>query len=133
MGVIRAAIEFVTKPQHKEELEAELDAPPPSPLRIHPNIHKVYERKVAELIDVLNDDSIKAEAIEIIRGLVDKVVLVPEPNGTGLDAELHGDLATILDFCGGSSEKEELPGSRESGSQLSVVAGAGFEPAIFRL
>ena len=124
---------LISLEQHKEELEAELDAPPPSPLRIHPNIHKVYERKVAELIDVLNDDSIKAEAIEIIRGLVDKVVLVPEPNGTGLDAELHGDLATILDFCGGSSEKEELPGSREPGSQLSVVAGAGFEPATFRL
>ena len=50
--------------------------------------------------------------------------LVPERNGTGLDAELHGDLATILDYCGGSSEKEELPGSREPGSQLSVVAGA---------
>ena len=103
---------------------AALEAPPPSPLRIHPNIHKVYEQKVADLIDVLNDDSIKAEAIKIIRDLVDKVVLIPAPNGDGLDAELYGDLATILDFCGSDPGKQKLPGSREPRSQLSVVAGA---------
>ena len=119
--------------QHKEELVAALEAPPPSPLRIHPNIHKVYEQKVADLIDVLNDDSIKAEAIEIIRDLVDKVVLIPAPNGDGLDAELYGDLATILDFCGSDPGKQKLPGSREPRSQLSVVAGVGFEPTTFRL
>ncbi len=74
-----------------------------------------------------------AEAIEIIRDLVDKVVLIPAPNGDGLDAELYGDLATILDFCGSDPGKQKLPGSREPRSQLSVVAGAGFEPATFRL
>ena len=108
----------------KSELQAALETPLP-PLRIHPNIHKIYERKVADLVNVLNDDSIKAEANEVIRGLVDKVVLTPAPDGSGLDAQLHGDLAEILAFCDTDSLKEKRPGSKEPGSQLSVVAGAG--------
>ena len=108
----------------KSELQAALETPSPPPLRIHPNIHKIYERKVADLVNVLNDDSIKAEANEVIRGLVDKVVLTPTPDGSGLDAQLHGDLAEILAFCDTDSLKEKRPGSKEPGSQLSVVAGA---------
>jgi hypothetical protein len=116
----------------KGELQVALDTPPP-PLRIHPNIHKIYERKVADLVNVLNDDVIKAEANEIIRGLIDKIVLFPATDDSGLDAELHGDLAAILALCNTDDPKKQRPGSEEPGRQLSVVAGAGFEPAIFRL
>ncbi len=108
----------------REALESEIKAEPPAPIRIHPNIHKIYEQKVAGLIDVLNDEAIKSEATEIIRDLVDKVVLRPTADGPGLDAELHGDLATILAFCDEDRTKSKLPGSQETGSQLSVVAGA---------
>ena len=56
----------------------------------------------------------------------------------GLDALLHGDLARILQLCeaaDGKSKtgKRKLPGQGGPGSQASVVAGAGFEPATFRL
>ena len=108
----------------KTELQAVIETPRPSPLRVRPKIHKVYERKVAGLIDVLNDETIKSEATEIIRNLVDRVVLRPAADGLGLDAELHGDLATILAFCSEDQPKRKLPGSNEPGSQLSVVAGA---------
>ena len=117
----------------KGELQVALDTPPPPPLRIHPNIHKIYERKVADLVNVLNDDVIKAEANEIIRGLIDKIVLFPATDDSGLDAELHGDLAAILALCNTDDPKKQRPGSEEPGRQLSVVAGAGFEPATFRL
>ena len=69
----------------------------------------------------------KPEASKIIRDLVDKVVLRPVADGSGLDAELHGDLATILAFCDGDRPKSRLPGSREAGSQVSVVAGARYQ------
>ena len=106
--------------------------PPPSPLRIHPNIHKIYERKVADLANVLNDDAIKAEANEVIRGLIDKIVLIPAMDGSGLDAQLYGDLAAILTFCDTDDPKKQRPDSEETGRQLSVVAGAGFgqDPTI---
>ena len=117
----------------KGELQAALDTPPPSPLRIHPNIHKIYERKVADLANVLNDDAIKAEANEVIRGLIDKIVLIPAMDGSGLDAQLYGDLAAILTFCDTDDPKKQRPDSEETGRQLSVVAGVGFEPTTFKL
>jgi hypothetical protein len=45
----------------------------------------------------------------------------------------HGDLAAILTFADRDISNVKLPGSFKPGSQLSVVAGAGFEPATFRL
>ena len=64
-----------------------------------------------------------------MRSLIDKIALTPD--GDVLKAELHGDLATILVFCGDGIKK--LPGAEAPGSQLSVVAGGGFEPPTFRL
>ena len=45
---------------------------------------EIYRLKVVELEVSLNDDSIKAEAGEILRSLIDRVVLTPAadaPNG----------------------------------------------------
>jgi site-specific DNA recombinase len=109
---------------HKTKLQGALHTPPPSPLRIHPNIHKIYEQKVGELANTLNDDTVKAEASEIIRGLVDKVVLTPSKDDDQLHAQLHGDLATILELCDTDNTNKKRPSSIELGRQVSVVAGA---------
>ncbi len=85
---------------------------------------EVYAGKVACLEAALNDPAIKDEAGEILRGLIDRIELVPPDDGPGLEARLYGDLARILVFCGGATGKEKLPSSGEPGSQLSVVAGA---------
>src|SRR6266404_2104218 len=54
----------------KAEIEGLLaDAGAPSVIRIHPNMAEVYRLKVAELEIALNDDSIKAEAGDILRTL----------------------------------------------------------------
>ena len=55
-----------------------------------------------------------------------------------MEAVLEGDLARILAICAGAERSERPPvsGGRSGdvpGRQLSVVAGAGFEPATFRL
>ena len=55
----------------------------PSVVRLHPNVSDVYRRKVAELELALNDDSIKAEAGEILRSLIDRVVLTPNGRSAG--------------------------------------------------
>ncbi|CEF48494.1 unnamed protein product [uncultured bacterium] len=97
----------------------------PSVVRLHPNASEVYRRKVAELELALNDDSIKAEAGEILRSLIDRVVLTPTAEAPdGIDAQLHGDLAAVLALGDDTSDKQKLPAAGAVGSQLSVVAGA---------
>ena len=67
----------------------------------------------------------------LLRDLTEKVVLMPRPRVKGLDSVLHGDLARILHLCEAADEKSgsrkrKLPGRGGPGSQVSVVAGAGF-------
>jgi site-specific DNA recombinase len=69
------------------------------------------------------------EAFELIRSLIDKVVVTPTEGEMHID--LHGELAGILGLCregrrGGGFDAETV-------AQIKVVAGAGFEPATFRL
>ena len=92
------------------------------------NLAAVYERRIERLIDGLSDTAIRQEAIEIIQSMIDSIVITPRESG--FDIDLRGDLAGILALM---EEKTELPNTESAGSSLSVVAGAGFEPATFRL
>jgi DNA invertase Pin-like site-specific DNA recombinase len=132
-GIMRAIEDQMYSPVMKDRMQAletrrdEIDAllsaaSPPAPVRLHPGLKDVYRRKVARLEEALNDDAIKAEAMEIIRGMIEKIVMVPVDDG--LNAELHGDLAEILAFCDRDGSKCKHPRSSDPGCQLSVVAGA---------
>ena len=75
--------------------------------------------KVARLEEALNAEDTRLEAAEILRSMVDKVVLCPADGG--MHAELYGDLAGIIGAC--EDHKDERPGAGASGRGLSVVAG----------
>jgi DNA invertase Pin-like site-specific DNA recombinase len=79
----------------KAEVEAEIaGSESPSIVRLHPNAAEIYRRKVAELELALNEESIKAEAADVLRSLIDRVVLTPVAEAPdGIDARLHGELA----------------------------------------
>jgi site-specific DNA recombinase len=64
------------------------------------------------------------------RALIDHITLTPGPARREIDATLHGDLGAILEW---TAQKHDTPGAFASGVSGSVVAGAGFEPAAFRL
>ena len=141
-GILRAIEDQMYSPVMKDRMQAlearhdEIDrllsaTPPLAPVRLHPGLKDVYRRKVAQLEEALNDDAIKTEAMEIIRGMIDRIVMTPVDDG--LKAELYGDLAEILAFCDGGGPKNQHPGPSDPGCQLSVVAGVGFEPTTFRL
>ena len=98
----------------------------------HPRLAEVYRRKVASLESLLAAEDYRP-ALELIRSMIEAVILTPNADRTALGATLVGDLANILNICAGSSKKSELPGIAASGSQLSVVAGARFELTTFRL
>jgi site-specific DNA recombinase len=73
------------------------------------------------------------EAAGIIRGLVDRIELTPkEENGAHLlTIELRGALAGILSLATNGERPRQDSGL--SVREITVVAGAGFEPATFRL
>ena len=83
----------------QSELEAEvaIAKTAQSPVRLHPNLPELYARKVAELENLLDDDNHRLEAMNLIRSLIDKIVLTPKDKD--LNAILHGDLARILAIC----------------------------------
>ena|SRR5437868_13173181 len=117
--------------------QSEALAPAP-PVQLHPNLPELYRRQVERLEAALNDPMIRDEAAEVLRELIEKVVLQPRAGGKGLDAVLHGDLVQILQLCAAADQKNggcqrKLPGQGGPGSRVSVVAGEGFEPSTFRL
>ena len=139
----------------RAEVEERLKAEPKEekPL-LHPSMGARYRKAVAELRTTLADQSAQHEAVEILRSLIDRIVLHPssdEPSGFVMDIE--GDLAGILSLCqtskkaaglspddllqiklvAGARSGHDLPAEDDSGGQMKLVAGVGFEPTTFRL
>ena len=113
----------------KTELElflAEADEPPPL---LHPSMALQYRKRVQQLYDALQDEDEgkRIEAADTLRSLVDQIVLTPVEGKVEIDVQ--GDLAGILTI----SSQSKNPAAGATGSQVKMVAGAGFEPAAFRL
>ena len=150
---------------HLEALLKDVEEAPPL---LHPSMARRYREQLGKLIDTLNTPEHRAEATEIVRSLVEKIVLTPDESENRLVADLHGDLAGILTLSAGpkpsshindatiaasraalgegptcesapegASQDKLVAGGRSKlnlrGSQDKLVAGAGFEPAAFRL
>ncbi|MCI4680511.1 recombinase family protein [Rhodoblastus acidophilus] len=143
-GMMRAIEDGLYEPSMKERLKAlqnerrdlEVDVAETAEAELtilsHPNLPELYRRKVEQLEAILEGPD-RAEAMDLIRSMIDRIELCPRAEANGLDAILHGDLAAILAACAGAAQKENAPDLAISGRRLSVVAGAGFEPATFRL
>ena len=70
-------------------------------------------------------------AAAAVRGLIERIVLTPSEKWAEMDAVLHGDFGTILEWAGDGREntRTDIPMPEMS---VSVVAGAELESAIFR-
>lgn len=110
----------------QRDLAEQLAAPPPDPVRLHPNLSDLYRRKVAELAQRLTDPAIRTEALEIVRGLISRVTVRTEPAGS-TTLVLDGALTAMIDAA--------QPGAsdRIDAGSVKVVAGVGFESTTFRL
>jgi hypothetical protein len=109
----------------------------PARIVLHPNAASLYAAKVADLETALTAPAVQAEAGDALRALIERVVLRPDAGAEdGLAAELHGDLAMILELAaaaggapdqlrrqGRRADNKNLPGTCVLASQLSVVAG----------
>lgn len=126
-GVPGSAIkdEMQALENRRQELTNSLEHAPASLPRLHPNLAQIYHDKVAKLTDSLNEESNRTEAAEAIRALIEEVRLVPDDGS--LKIELFGELAALINLT------NEHPRSKETGVQVTLVAGVGFEPTTFRL
>ena len=105
------------------------------PVIFEPGIAARYKREVAGLIDRLNSDEHREEAAELIRSLVDRIVLTPSQDSDRPIIDLEGDLAGILSAAAGVG-KSALSGELSEFNPdecEALVAGVGFEPTTFRL
>jgi hypothetical protein len=106
----------------KVQAQAGLASIDPAPvLRLHPNLPALYRSKVEKLAEALSEPATAAEAADILRSLIERIVLTPK--GDALYAELYGDFATIAAMAEGPVLKNRDPGSMAEPGLLSVVAG----------
>ena len=110
------------------QLDTELAAPAPSPVRLHPNLAELYRRKTGELAATLADPDIGPSALDALRGLIEQVTVYDGPDGTTLD--LEGALSAMVGLA--QNEKSPLESGLNVGS-VKVVAGTRFELMTFRL
>ena len=119
--------------QRKDTLSHELAHSEPAPVSLHPNMAAYYREAVADLREALLAPDKRDEATAVVRDLIDAIVLTPvELEGKKtLSVQLVGRLAGILSLATGAAEplSEDAPPVRVA----KLVAGAGFEPATFRL
>ncbi|MGA8689173.1 MAG: recombinase family protein [Methyloceanibacter sp.] len=80
----------------RAELDQDLAIVPATPVRLHPNLAQVYRRQVERLQDALNEPEIRDEALQILRGLVERVSISPAENG--LEVEIVGEIAKMVEL-----------------------------------
>ena len=88
----------------------------------------LYRTKVEDLAAALQAEGSRLEASEMLRGLIDSIVLMPDEGQ--LRIELRGNLAAML------TAAQKAKRSPETGDPLvpiQLVAGGGFEPPTFGL
>lgn len=103
----------------KLELALSVTDDHPAPPRLHPALAATYRAKVANLTEALNDPTLKDEAAEAIRSLLQEIRLIPGDGG--LVIELVGELAGILAL---GEESKRPPGGSGRARQSTLVAGA---------
>jgi DNA invertase Pin-like site-specific DNA recombinase len=144
--------------RRREKLEAFLNEKDEPQVLLHPNMAKIYKKKIKELRKSLNDVNVQRETAELLRSLVQKIVLTPKTCGDEYSIDLHGDLAGILAIASGRTKpltKIDPLVKQVSGNDMDIyddlevfaegfqndeslckdklVAGAGFEPTTFGL
>ena len=110
--------------ERKEALEARLANAPEDKVRIHPNMAGYYRKKIADLGPALTEPSSRPQAVEIVRKLIDRIVLTPtEQDGKKtLSITLEGHMAGILAMA--ANAKAPLDESDACVKVTKLVAGA---------
>jgi site-specific DNA recombinase len=116
----------------KMRLEGQLGTPttvaPSAAVLPHSAMLQLFDEKVGRLREMLNAETIRGEAAEILSMLIESVTIYPEgPHGP--EAEV---VAKVSDLIAFATNDNAAPKGGVC-SSIAVVAGTGFEPVTFRL
>ena len=117
LGRITELEERITQLQAAQDKQEE-----PSSVLMHPNLAAAYQRKLAQLSDMLKEPAFASEAVPLIRDLIERVDLRDTPEGW--EVILHGQLAALFNVAL-SDTKQAHPVTDEPCfvSSTKVVAG----------
>ena len=85
-------------------------------------IQHFYRKKVERLQEALNQPEIRDEAIEVLRSLLERVVIAPVEEG--FDIEIIGEIAQMIEVSMGEGGKKGPILNQSMGRSVKVVAGA---------
>ena len=115
--------------EDRDRLEAEMheiDALPV--IALHPGIAEDYRRQVRELARALTaDEEARLQTAPIVRGLIDRVVLTPNGGLRGVNIEVFGRLASLLQLATGEAQPTAMyavSGAGEGNRTLVVSLGS---------
>ena len=100
-------------------------------ITLHPNLADLYARKVGELRTLLDDEQARPQAMEVIRSMIDRIEVHTGDRRGRPEVILVGALAPILTYLQPANKNAASKG--DGAGRILLVAGAGFEPATFRL
>jgi hypothetical protein len=97
-GTPALAQELRSLEQRRDSVVEEIAATttPETPPALHPNLPELYRRKVAALEVALRDPATAAAAAEVLRGLIDAILVYPGEQRGQVHVELCSDLAAFL-------------------------------------
>ena len=102
----------------KEILLKQLEAANELPPLLHPSLSELYRTKVTQLAEALGRPDTRTEVTEMLRGLIDEIVLTPDQGQLRID--LRGNLAAMLS----AATNEKRPSDTDClHLQVKLVAG----------
>ena len=110
----------------KEKLETEQreDTGTSEIVELHPNLPELYRRRVTDLEDTLRRSPVeRAAASQILRQLIESIVVYPGKQRGETQIEVTGSIAAILEMA--SRRQKEQPPNRSVGM---MVPRGGIEP-----
>ncbi|MBT5263353.1 MAG: hypothetical protein HOL85_00865, partial [Rhodospirillaceae bacterium] len=108
--------------ERKRDITSKMQAQPPTDIAIHPNIAELYRRKVQDLQTLLEDETSRPQAMEIMRSLVDRIEVAPGTKRGEPEVLLVGALASILDYAATPTKNAASVG--DGVGRVLMVAGA---------
>jgi site-specific DNA recombinase len=120
---------LIVEEAERERLEQELawlEARARTVIELHPRAIARYQERVAALTEALRDGAADREvALATLRGLVDRIDVMPLPTRGEVALTAHGLIAGLVDYA---TRKQAV-----NDSAVLMVAGEGFEPPTLGL
>ncbi|MBK8161387.1 MAG: hypothetical protein IPK59_22415 [Rhodospirillaceae bacterium] len=111
------------------ELRDQADAAREEPdVELHSNLAELYRARLDGIQVALNDPSCRHDATQLIRHLIDRIILRPTDEERGLEAEVVGLMAGLADIAGKESYFGSTNNARAPERTVSLASPTGVEP-----